>query len=161
MGCAAESEEMPMTCCRNRSGGCQDCPTGPSRPIVQLLSLCLAFLGRSGSLKTSRDNSRLCAFNSRLGRREFPVRSATGIRTQRYDLPNLLGRQTAVAGRKATKFPLLREKPGILPSVGATGRSPASRARPQHLPHRYPISGRGSACRSRRPRGFAEIRSGR
>ena len=128
------------------------------RPIVQILSWCSAFLGRSGSPKTSRDNSRLGAFNSRLSRREFPVRSATGIRTQRYDLPNLLCRQIAVAGRKATKFPLLREKPGMLHAIGATGHSPAYRARSRHLPHRYPISGRGSACRSRRPRDFAEIR---
>jgi hypothetical protein len=160
MGCA-ESVEMPMTCCRNRSGGWQDCPTGPFRPIVQLLSLCSAFLGRSRSLKASRDNSRLGAFNSRLGRREFPVRSATGMRTQRYDLPNLLCRQMAVAGANATTFPLLREKPGILPSSGATGRSPASRLRSRHLPHRSPISGRGNACRSRRPRGFAGSRPGR
>jgi hypothetical protein len=147
-----------MTCCRNRSGGWQDCPTGPFRPIVQLLSSCLAFLGRSSSLKTSRENSRLGAFNSRLGRREFPVRSAMGIRPQRYDLPKLLRRQMAVSSATATTFPLLREKPGILHSTGATGRSPASRLRPRRLPHRSPISGRGNACRSRRPRGFAEIR---
>jgi hypothetical protein len=126
--------------------------------FVQVLSLCSAFRGRPGSPKTSRDNSRLGAFNSRLSRSEFPVRSATGIRTQRYDLPNVSCRQTAVTGRKGTKFPLLREKPGMLHSVGATGHSPAYRARSRYLPHRYPISGRGNARRSRRPRGFAEIR---
>jgi hypothetical protein len=96
-----------MTCCGNRSGGWQDCPTGPFRPIVQLLSLCLAFLGRSGSL-----NSRFGAFNSRLGRREFPVRSATGIRTQRYDLPNLFVSANGGYGRNSDNIPVIAGKTG-------------------------------------------------
>jgi hypothetical protein len=141
-----------------RPAGLPDRPFSADRSTSVFV---LSLSGRSGSLKTSRDNSRLGAFNSRLGRREFPVRSATGIRTQRYDLPNLLRRQMAVSGANATTFPLLREKPGILHSTGATSRSPASGLRPRHLLDRSPISGRGNACRSRRPRGFAGSRPGR
>jgi hypothetical protein len=128
------------------------------RPIVQLLSWCSAFLGGSGSPKPSPDNSRLGAFNSRLSRRGFPVRSATGIRTQRYDLPNLLCRQMAGYGTKRGKIPVVAGKTGNVVLDRRNRPQSNVRCAPRHLPHSYPISGRGSACRSRRPRDFAEIR---
>jgi hypothetical protein len=58
-------------------------------------------------------NSRFRDFNSRLGRREFPVRSATGIGRQRIDLPCCFRGVTAVSEARSTKFPALREKPGM------------------------------------------------
>src|SRR6266849_1835215 len=99
----------------------------PDRPFSADRSTSVSVLSFSRAIREPenvRGSSRLGAFNSRLGLRKFPVRSAKGIRTQRYDLPNLLCRQTAVTGRKGTKFPLLREKPGMLHAIGATGHSP-------------------------------------
>jgi hypothetical protein len=128
------------------------------RPIVQLLSWCTAFLRRSGSPKPSSVHSRLGAFNSRLSRRGFPVRSAAGIRTQRYDLPNLLCRQMAGYGTKRGKIPVVAGKTGNValdrrnrPQSSLPCASPAPAAS-------LPINGRGNVCRSRRPPGFAEIR---
>ena len=82
------------------------------------LSNSLLVLGRRGPMRGPNilgDNSRFGDFNSRLGRREFPVRAATGICCQGLDLPHRLRGQTAVSRGKSTKFPVRREKPGILP----------------------------------------------
>jgi hypothetical protein len=58
-------------------------------------------------------NSRFGAFYSRLGRREFPVRVATGIFRQRVDLAHhFCGEVTADLG-KIEKFPVYREKSGF------------------------------------------------
>jgi hypothetical protein len=59
-------------------------------------------------------NSRFGGFNSRLGRFEFPVRSATGIGWQRLDLPYRFRGQTALEWGKSVKFPVQREKTGIV-----------------------------------------------
>ena len=78
---------------------------------------CGAVVGRSGGPNIVGGNSRSSRFGrftSRLGRCEFPVRVATGIRRQRIDLPSVFLGETAVAGPKSAKFPSEREKPGIL-----------------------------------------------
>jgi hypothetical protein len=66
-------------------------------------------------------DSRFGEFNSRLGRRKFPVRSATGIGSQWIDLLCRFFGQTALMWGKSKKFPVRREKPGNGPS-STTGR---------------------------------------
>ena len=78
-----------------------------------LLILLLVF-GRRGTMRRLPNNSRFGEFNSRLGRREFPVCAATGIRLQGLDLAYRFHVGTAVIRGKSTKFPVRREKPGIL-----------------------------------------------
>src|SRR6516162_3593414 len=62
------------------------------------------------------DNSRSSqfgGFNSRFGRQKFPVRHATGIGLQAYDLAcSSHDRRPAVSG-KSMNFPFEREKPRI------------------------------------------------
>src|SRR5216683_2781010 len=78
---------------------------------------CSGFLGNVEARIFFAINSRFGEFNSRLGRREFPVRSATGIGSQEIDLPCRFSGQTALAWGKSKKFPVRREKPGILPPL--------------------------------------------
>jgi hypothetical protein len=61
------------------------------------------------------DISRLGGFNSRLSRRKFPVRVATGIRWQSPDFDVQFSRTNDGRMGKSTKFPVRREKPGIVP----------------------------------------------
>src|SRR5216683_7967169 len=82
-------------------------------------------------------NSRFDVFNSRLGRREFPVRTATGICRQRIDLLYAFIDQTAVGWGKSKKFPVRREKPGFLLAPSA----------------QLPCDGRGLTPRSTWPGG--------
>ena len=63
-------------------------------------------------------NFRLSEFDSLLVERKFPVRAATGIPSQRADLACCFGRQRAVLWRTSAKFPVRREKPGILSRLG-------------------------------------------
>jgi len=84
---------------------------------------CWAIEGQSGGpniVGSNSRNSRFGEFNSRLGRREFPVRAATGIRSQRFDLPCGFRGQTMFLLGKSTIFPARREKPGILSRRAAT-----------------------------------------
>jgi hypothetical protein len=76
------------------------------------------------------DNSRFGQFNSRLGGREFPVRSATGIRSQEFDLPHHFFGQTAIIRGKSTKFPVSTRKTGNFALIGGTGRGSALPAAP-------------------------------
>jgi hypothetical protein len=61
-------------------------------------------------------NSRLGAFNSRLGRREFPFCAATGIGSQRFDLLYSFSGQTTVEWGKSARFPVSTGKTGNLVS---------------------------------------------
>jgi len=83
--------------------------------LFLFLLLCWAVVGRRGDPNLVRDNSRFGRFNSRLGRHEFPVRAATGIRWQGLDSTPFFTAQTAVLRAKTIKFPSEREKPGTLP----------------------------------------------
>jgi hypothetical protein len=70
------------------------------------------------SIVVGRYGSRFGNFNSRLGRREFPVRGATqvtGICRQALDLLCRLRGPTVASRGKWKKFPFRREKPGISP----------------------------------------------
>src|SRR6266700_461195 len=67
-------------------------------------------------------NSRFGAFNSRLGRREFPFRAATGISSQRADLANLFWGKTTGEREKWMKFPVSTGKTGNLVYGRETGR---------------------------------------
>jgi hypothetical protein len=89
---------------------------------------CWAIEGQSGGpniVSSNSRNSRFGEFNSRLGCREFPVRAATGIRSQRFDLPYGFRGQTTVLWGKSTIFSVRREKPGILsrrtPTLNSVG----------------------------------------
>jgi len=77
---------------------------------------CLTVVRRGASILP--DNSRLAGFNSRLDRREFPVRAATGIPWQGLDFLRSFCGETAVGTGKSTKFPAQREKPGTLEGRG-------------------------------------------
>ena len=59
-------------------------------------------------------NSRFGGFNSRLGRFEFPIRSATGIGRQRLDLACRFRGRMALKWGKSKKFPAQREKSGMV-----------------------------------------------
>jgi hypothetical protein len=108
--------------------------------LFLFLLWCSVAVGRSGGPNIVGDNSRSSRFgrfNSRLGRREFPVRAATGICRQGVDLPAVFLGKTAVAGAKSTKFPSEREKPGTLPlsaarAVTTTGSSVPAGERPTY-----------------------------
>jgi hypothetical protein len=63
------------------------------------------------------ENSRFGKFNSRFGRRQFPVRAAAGIRSQRLDLPYPCYGQTAVTRGKSMKFPVSTGKTGNSASI--------------------------------------------
>jgi len=67
---------------------------------------------RPGILHNSR-NSRLVIFNSRLGRPKFPIRDATGIGPQAFDLACPSHGRRPAAAEKSTNFPSQREKPGM------------------------------------------------
>jgi hypothetical protein len=58
-------------------------------------------------------NSRFGEFNSRLGQRKFPIRSATGIGSQDNDLARSFRDRTVLFGGKSMNFPFEREKPRI------------------------------------------------
>jgi hypothetical protein len=73
-------------------------------------------------LNILRVNSRFGKFNSRLGRREFPVSAATGICRQWLDFPRGFSGQRTVPARESMKFPFQREKPGILSAPAGTAR---------------------------------------
>jgi hypothetical protein len=62
-----------------------------------------------GGAKPLSRNSRFGGFNSRLGRFEFPVWSATGIGWQRLDLPYRFHGRRALEWGKSVKFPDQRE----------------------------------------------------
>jgi hypothetical protein len=114
-----------------------------------VLFCCAAVVRRCGGPIILGDSSRFGEFNSRLHRREFPVRGATGICWQAVDLPHCLCGQTAVIWGKSTKFPARWEKPGILPLTVGTGRGAASRQRRRS---RLPGADRPVGCQ---PRGAA------
>jgi hypothetical protein len=75
---------------------------------------CSRVLGDVQARRFFAINSRFGEFNSRLGRREFPVRSATGIGSQAIDLLCRFFGQAALMWGKSKKFPVRREKPGTL-----------------------------------------------
>jgi hypothetical protein len=85
--------------------------TGGEMVLFLVLLWCSA-VGRCGGANILSRHSRFGAFNSRLGRGEFPVRAATGIRRQEVDFARFLRGQMAVERGKTTKFPVQREKPG-------------------------------------------------
>jgi hypothetical protein len=89
----------------------------------------LLVLGRHANCGSehSGDNSRLGEFDSRLGGREFPVSAATGIRSQRVDLPHYFFSQTAIIRGKSTKFPVSTGKTGNIALIGGTAAAPPSR----------------------------------
>jgi hypothetical protein len=121
--------------------------------LFPTLLWCSAIVGRCGGPNTFPYHSRFGAFNSPVRLGEFPVRAATGIRSQGIDLSYCFCGQTAVAGGKSMKFPVRREKPGILhrssrpiPKLGDTAKnfSPAVYGE-SYSPHRS--SGSASAKR--------------
>jgi hypothetical protein len=63
-------------------------------------------------------NSRFGIFNSRLGPNKFPFSRQTGIARQGLDLPHCFRCQNGTYREKSAKFPVSREKPGILPPAG-------------------------------------------
>jgi len=73
------------------------------------------------------DNSRFGEFNSRLGGREFPVSTATGIFSQRFDLPHPFSSQPAIIRGKSKKFPVSAGKTGNIARIGGTAAAPPSR----------------------------------
>jgi hypothetical protein len=77
-----------------------------------LILLCSAVVRRCPNV--FRYSSRLAGFNSRLGRRKFPIVAATGIRRQRLELLRYFRGPMAVLNGESMKFPFRREKPGIL-----------------------------------------------
>jgi hypothetical protein len=82
-----------------------------------VLFWCAAAVGDTVALAFA-DDSRFDAFNSRLGRRKFPIGVATGIARQGVDSAHRFCCRTARAGGKAKKFPVPREKPGIFAATG-------------------------------------------
>jgi hypothetical protein len=94
--------------------------TGSKMWLFLVLFWCAAAVCDAVAL-ASRDNSRnsrFSAFNSRLGRRKFPIGAATGIARQEIDLPHRFCCQTAPARAKSKKFPVPREKTGIFAATG-------------------------------------------
>jgi len=91
----------------------------------------LLVLGRRANAGPNliRDNSRLGEFYSRLGGREFPVRAATGIRSEGFVLPYYYSRRTAIVRAKSTKFPVSTGKTGNIAS--SAERAAASLSRQQ------------------------------
>ncbi len=73
---------------------------------------CSAVVGRCVRLNLLPVISRFDEFDSRLGPREFPVRIATGIRSQAVDLPARFCGQTAALWGKSTQFPVSTGKTG-------------------------------------------------
>src|SRR5258707_15688817 len=85
--------------------------------LVLFLLWCSAIVGRCGGpnvLCYNSHNSRFGAFNSRLSRPKFPVQTTTGICPQEIDLAHRFRGETAIAGGKSTKFPILAGKKGVL-----------------------------------------------
>src|SRR6266851_4122625 len=97
--------------------------------LLLILYWCAAVVGRGGPPSILGVNSRFGKFNSRLGRREFPVSAATGICRQGLDLPDGFCGQTADKWGKSTKFPVSTGKTANLAPSGGTGRGTASRQR--------------------------------
>jgi hypothetical protein len=75
--------------------------------LVLLLFWCSAVVGRCVCSNILHDNSRFGELDSRLGPREFPVRIATGIRSQALDFAPRFCGQTAALWGKSMKFPVL------------------------------------------------------
>jgi hypothetical protein len=102
--------------------------------LFLVLFWCSAVVGRCKRPSVFADNSRFGEFNSRLDRCEFPLRSATGIRSQVLDLTHRFRGQTAVFWAKSTKFPVSTGKTGNFAPTGgvgrAAGRDADHRARP-------------------------------
>jgi hypothetical protein len=69
-----------------------------------LILFCWLGLGCCGCPQVFSRYSRFRRFNSRLGRRKFPVRHATGIGSQSPDIAGCFGDQTAAWGRESAKF---------------------------------------------------------
>jgi hypothetical protein len=91
--------------------------------VVLILFWCWAVVGRWLRSNILPDNSRFGGFGSRLGPREFPVRIATGIRSQALDsAPRFCG-QTAALWGKSMKFPVSTGKTGNCGLRPVTGRS--------------------------------------
>ncbi len=90
---------------------------------------CSRVLGDVQARRFFAINSRFGEFNSRLGRREFPVRSATGIGSQAIDLLCRFSGRAALAKVKSKKFPVRRETPESCPRFrdgpGAASRKTA------------------------------------
>src|SRR5712692_9811927 len=87
-----------------------------------VLYWCSAVAVRCESPSVFADNSRFGEFNSRLGRCEFPVSAATGIRSQALDFPHRFRGQTAVIWAKSTKFPVSTGKIGNFAPTSGAGR---------------------------------------
>src|SRR5260370_10870088 len=97
--------------------------------LFLVLFWCSAVVRRYGGPNISADNSRFGEFNSRLGRPEFPVCAATGIRSQALDLAHRSRSQIAVVWAKSTTFPVSTGKTGNLAPIGGTGRLAPERDR--------------------------------
>jgi hypothetical protein len=82
--------------------------------LLIVLSWGWAMVRHGGGRILFSRHSRFGEFNSRLGQCEFPVRPATGIRWQQLDLACSFGGQRWVLSGKSAKFPVQREKPGML-----------------------------------------------
>jgi hypothetical protein len=80
--------------------------------LLLILFWCSAVVGRCGGPNILPNNSRFGEFNSRLGRREFPVCVATGIRLQGLDLAYRFHVETVAIRGKSTKFPVSTGKTG-------------------------------------------------
>src|SRR5712671_491053 len=111
--------------------------------LFLILFWCSSVLGDVQARRFFAINSRFGEVNSRLGRREFPVRSATGIGSQAIDLLCRFSGRAALAKVKSKKFSVRRETPESCPRFrdgpGAASRktAPTSVARsdrPVYLP---------------------------
>src|SRR5713101_5474035 len=97
--------------------------------LFLVLYWCSAVVKRCGGPNIFADNSRFGDFNSRLGRRKFPLRAATGISWQALDLAHCFYGQMAVIWAKSTKFPVSTGKTGNLAPVR---ERPVARAPDNH-----------------------------
>ena len=79
----------------------------------------LVVRGRLGD----ENNSRFGGLNSRLGRHKFPVSPATGIHLQRIDFPRHFRCRIGAFREQSKKFPVQREKPGMLLHTGIAAAS--------------------------------------
>src|SRR5438309_408601 len=91
--------------------------------LFLILSWCWALIVSRRGPYLLRHNSRFGEFSSRFGGCEFPVHTATGIFRQGLEFARRFSSQTAVVGRKSTKLPVRREKPGIVPRSAKRARA--------------------------------------
>ncbi len=95
-------------------------PATAARGLICLFLIffwCSGVLGDAQARRFIAINSWFGEFHSRLDWRKFPVRSATGMGSQAIDLFCRFSERTMLAWGKSKKFPVRREKPGILPPL--------------------------------------------